>query len=76
MIIINLKMDKKSEMGSSIYFSDKTGSMGSQKEGRHKFRVPSCRVEIVNQNLGDAIKEVKNNIRENPEWHLNVKPVQ
>ena len=50
-------MDKKTELGSSIYFSDKAFSLNSQ--GRPKGpaeRKQALRVEIVNQNLNDAIR--------------------
>lgn len=54
--IIKLIMDRKSDLGSSIYFSEKAGSLTSQKEHKHKMRQTAIKVEVVNQNLEDAIK--------------------
>ena len=49
-------MDKKSDLGSSVYFSDKAFSLSSQKAQKQKQRTKNYRIEIVNQNFDDAIK--------------------
>ena len=49
-------MEKKSDLGSSIYFSDKASSLTSRKDHKHKMRQNAIRVEVVNQNLEDAIQ--------------------
>lgn len=57
-------MDKKSDLGSSsLYLSDKSGLMGSSTGSKIKQRAPSVKVEIVNQNLEDAIKQVRSNVK-------------
>lgn len=68
-------MEKRSDLGSSVYFSDKAFSINSQKTQRSRQKPQNYRIEIVNQDLEDAIKEVRTNVRENPEWRLNVQPV-
>jgi oligoribonuclease NrnB/cAMP/cGMP phosphodiesterase (DHH superfamily) len=68
-------MDKKSELASSLYFSDNAASLSSSGQVRKRQRQSNIKVQIVNQNLEEAIKEVRKNVKENPEWNLNVKPI-
>ncbi len=50
-------MDKKTDLSSSIYFSDKAFSLASQARSRLlPERKQAVKIEIVNQNLEDAIR--------------------
>ena len=42
---------------------------------RKRAKKVSYKVEIHNQNLDEAIRQVRSNVCDNPEWHLNVKKV-
>lgn len=60
-------MLKKTEMASSIYLSDKTYTINSTNRSKIKITKPQhVKIEIVNQNLEEAIREVKSYIKENP----------
>ena len=37
-------MDKKSDLGSSLYLSEKSGGIGSNKASKHKERAANIRV--------------------------------
>ncbi len=54
-------------MASSIYLSDKTYTINSTNRSKIKITKPQhVKIEIVNQNLEEAIREVKSHIKENP----------
>ena len=76
----NFNMDRANSTGSSILKQSSSSaynasSSSSLLDPRRRSKKPSCKVEIHNQNLDEAIREVRANVRNNPEWHLNVKQV-
>lgn len=59
-------------MSSSVYTLDFSQKQGSQ--GDHKVKTkPRIKVYIVNQNLEEAIRDVRNNVKENPQWNISIK---
>jgi hypothetical protein len=70
-----IKLMKNHEVASSVVMSDSPNRSIASNETRQGKRKIPYKIEYCNQNLEDAIKEVRSSVRDNPEWRLNVKAV-
>lgn len=63
-------------MTASVYFNEaETANNQTTKDPRKKNKKIAYKIQYCNQNLEDAIKEVRTYVKENPEWRMNVKAV-